>query len=143
MSVRRQGSIALVGHRAAVLAYMAFAVFPLFWLLKIAVTPERLLYTEGVAMWPSRSTLANFDSVLTKSPFPIYFRNSVLVSIATALVVAIVAALAGYALSRFRFKARGAVMFLLLLTQMFPLVMIIAPIYRILTPLHLTDNLAQ
>jgi multiple sugar transport system permease protein len=142
VSARRSGRIGrLLAHRAAVLAYMAFALFPLFWLLKIAVTPQRLLYTEGVALWPSRATLGNFTSVLLETSFPVYFRNSVIVSLATAALVVLFAAPAGYALSRFRFRLRGAVLFLLLLTQMFPLVMLIAPIYRILTPLHLTDNL--
>src|SRR4029450_5659523 len=47
----------------------------------------------------------------------------------------------GYAFSRFRFRGRYALMFVLLLTQMFPLVMLIAPIYRLMAPLGLTDNL--
>lgn len=141
MSVRRQKLLPAVGHRAAILLYLVFALFPLFWLLKISVTPTHLLYTEGVALWPSHSTLDSYRSVLTKTSFPTYFRNSVIVSLATAVMVTMVASSAGYALSRFRFRARGTVMFVLLLTQMFPLVMLIAPIYRILTPLHLTDSI--
>ncbi len=131
----------VLGHRLAIAAYVAFAVFPLFWLFKISVTPERLLYTEGVAMWPSHMTLHSYRSVLLETAFPTYFRNSVIVSLSTAVLVTLVAAAAGYAFSRFRFRARPLVMFLLLLTQMFPLVMLIAPIYRMLAPLHLTDNL--
>ena len=131
----------VLGHRLAIAAFVVFALFPLFWLLKISVTPERLLYTEGVAMWPSRMTLHSYRSVLLETAFPTYFRNSVIVSLSTAVLVTLVASGAGYAFSRFRFRARGTVMFLLLLTQMFPLVMLIAPIYRMLTPLHLTDSL--
>ena len=41
-----------IGHRAAIAAYMLFALFPLFWLIKIAVTPDRLLYSEGIRLWP-------------------------------------------------------------------------------------------
>ena len=131
----------VLGHRLGVLLYLAFALFPLFWLVKISVTPEKLLYSEGVALWPSHMTGANFVSVLLHTPFPTYFRNSVVVSLSTAALVTAVAASGGYAFSRFRFPLRGAVMFLLLLTQMFPLVMLVAPIYRILGPLGLTDNL--
>ena len=135
-------SLALtVGHRAAVACYVLFALFPLFWLVKIAVTPERLLYTEGVRMWPSQMTWANFDFVLLQSDFPAFFANSVIVSLATALAVTVVASGAGYAFSRFAFPGKYLVVFLLLLTQMFPLVMLIAPIYRLMTPLGLTDNL--
>jgi multiple sugar transport system permease protein len=135
-------SLALtLGHRAAVALYMLFALFPLFWLVKIAVTPERLLYSEGIRLWPSSTTFANFAFVLLRSDFPTFFLNSVLVSLGTALAVTLVASAAGYAFSRFRFAGKPAVVFLLLLTQMFPLVMLIAPIYRLLTPLGLTDNL--
>jgi multiple sugar transport system permease protein len=131
----------IVGHRLLILAFLAFAMLPLYWLVKISLTPERLLYTEGVALWPSRMTLDNFAFVLLKSTFPTFFRNSIVVSLGTAAIVTVIAAGAGYAFSRFRFRGRYAVMFILLLTQMFPLVMLIAPIYRLMAPLGLTDNL--
>jgi multiple sugar transport system permease protein len=129
------------GHRLLILAFLAFALLPLYWLVKISLTPDKLLYTEGVALWPSRMTLANFDFVLLNSMFPTFFLNSVIVSLGTAAVVTVLAAGAGYAFSRFRFRGRYALMFVLLLTQMFPLVMLIAPIYRLMAPLGLTDNL--
>ncbi len=44
-----------IAHRAAILAFILFALFPLFWLLKVSVTPNDLLYSEGVRMWPSRA----------------------------------------------------------------------------------------
>ena len=131
----------VTGHRLLILAFLAFALLPLYWLLKIALTPERLLYSEGVALWPSRMTLDNFVFVLLKSSFPTFFRNSIVVSLGTAAIVTVIAAGAGYAFSRFRFRGRYGVMFILLLTQMFPLVMLIAPIYRLMAPLGLTDNL--
>ncbi len=129
------------GHRIGVAAYLLFALFPLFWLVKISLTPAKLLYSEGVTLWPSAMTLDSYRAVLLHTAFPVYFRNSVTVSLATAALVTMVAASTGYSFSRFRFRGRGTVMFLLLLTQMFPLVMLIPPIYRIMTPLHLTDNL--
>lgn len=129
------------GHRLLILAFLAFALLPLYWLVKISLTPDKLLYSEGVALWPSRMTLANFDFVLLKSTFPTFFLNSIMVSVGTAAVVTVLAAGAGYAFSRFRFRGRYALMFVLLLTQMFPLVMLIAPIYRLMAPLGLTDNL--
>ena len=67
--------------------------------------------------------------------------NSVIVSVATALLVTAIASLAGYALSRFAFRGKAAVALVLLLTQTFPLVMVIPPIYRIMGQLGLTDNL--
>jgi multiple sugar transport system permease protein len=130
-----------IGHRAALAGYVLFALFPLYWLIKIAVTPDRLLFTEGVRLWPSAMSWGNFQFVLLQSDFPTFFANSVLVSLATALAVTVAASGAGYAFSRFHFAGKYIVMFVLLLTQMFPLVMLIAPMYRLMTPLGLTDNL--
>jgi multiple sugar transport system permease protein len=104
------------------------------------VTPDRLLYGEGIRLWPSRTTLDNFVYVLTQSDFPLYFTNSIIVSLSTAVVATLLAAAAAYAFSRFRFRGKLLIVFFMLLTQMFPLVMLIAPIYRLLAPLGLTDS---
>jgi multiple sugar transport system permease protein len=131
-----------IGFYAAIAAYLAFALFPLFWTVKISVTPQSILYQEGITAWPSITTFDNYLRVLRASSFPRYFLNSVIVSFATAVLVTIVASAAGYALSRFRFRGKGVVAFLLLLTQTFPLVMVIPPIYQLMGALKLTDNLA-
>ena len=135
------GSARLIGHRLALAGYVLFALFPLFWLIKIAVTPEALLYSEGVQLWPSAMSLESFTKVIVASSFPTYFKNSVIVAGGTALAVTILASLAGYAFSRFGFRGKTAIIGLMLLTQMFPIVMLIAPIYRLMTPLGLTDTL--
>jgi multiple sugar transport system permease protein len=129
------------GLYGAIAAYIAFALLPIFWTVKISVTPTDLLYSEGIRLWPSRMTLANYDSVMKASDFPRYFLNSLIVSLATAIIVTVVASAAGYALSRFRFRGKTMVSFFLLMTQTFPLVMVIPPIYRIMGSLGLTDNL--
>ena len=46
-----------IGLYAAVAAYVIFALFPIYWTLKISVTPERLLYSEGITFWPSQMPL--------------------------------------------------------------------------------------
>jgi len=139
--MRAKPVLLTVAHRLAVLAYVAFALFPLFWLLKVAVTPNDLLYSEGIRLWPSRASLGHFDFVLRHSAFPVFFRNSLIVSGSTAVVVTVLASLSGYALSRFRFHGKYWLVTLMLLTQMFPLVMLVAPIFKILSPMGLTNSL--
>ena len=130
-----------IGLYAAIAAYVIFALFPIFWTLKISVTPERLLYSEGITFWPSQTTFQNFATVLEASDFPRYFLNSVIVSVSTAAFVTVIPTLAGYAMSRFTFRGKATLAIMLLLTQTFPLVMVIPPIYRIMGQLGLTDNL--
>ena len=128
-------------HYAVVAAYVTVALFPLYWLLKVSVTPNKLLYSEGVRMWPSQTTLAHYASVLQHTDFPLFFRNSVIVSGATAFFTTVFAAGMGYALSRFVFAGKLWLVGLMLVTQMFPLVMVIAPIFRLFAPLGLTNSL--
>jgi len=137
----RPSLLSTVVHRLAITAYIVFALFPLFWLLKVSVTPNDLLYSEGVKLWPSRTTLDHYAHVLRHSAFPTFFKNSVIVSGSTAVAVTLCASLSGYALSRFSFRTKYWIVALMLLTQMFPLVMLVAPIFKILSPLGLTNSL--
>ncbi len=133
--------VARAGFYLAIGAYLIFALFPIYWTFKISVTPQSLLYTRGVTLLPAGFTLESYWKVLRASEFPRYFLNSVLVSTATAAAVTLIASAAGYALSRFRFPGKTAVAFVLLLTQTFPLVMVIPPIYRMMAQLGLLDTL--
>jgi multiple sugar transport system permease protein len=139
--LKRRRLLGDVGLYAAVAGFVVFALFPIYWTLKISVTPSDLLYSQGVTAWPTRATLRNYVGVLEATDFPRYFLNSTLVSASTSLVVTIIASAAGYAFSRFRFRGKQVVAFVLLLTQTFPLVMVIPPIYRIMGSLHLTNSL--
>jgi len=128
-------------HYLLVTLYVVVALFPLFWMLKVSITPNDLLYTEGVRLWPSRATIAHYTSVIGNTEFPLFFLNSCIVSAATSVCTTLVAASAGYAFSRFQFAGKVWIVGLMLVTQMFPLVMIVAPIFRLFAPLGLTNSL--
>jgi len=133
----------LVGKYAALLAYLTFALFPLYWLVKIALTPDRLIFTEGTQLWPSQVTLDNFNTVIFQTDFMAFFGNSLFVSLGTAAITTIIAAGAGYAFSRFVFAGKRIIIAIMLITQMFPLLMIIAPIYKIVASLGLLNSLTS
>ena len=140
--MQRHGKSYWALHYLLLAAFAMFALFPLFWLLKVSITPNDLLYGEGVRLWPSRSSFDHYASVIAHSQFPLFFRNSVIVSSTTALIATALAAAAGYGFSRYQFRAKYWIVGLMLVTQMFPLVMIIAPIFRLFKPLGLTNSLA-
>jgi multiple sugar transport system permease protein len=138
-----QRSAMTLGKYAAILFYVTFALFPLYWLLKIAVTPDRLIYSDGTRLWPSEFTLSNFTAVLFQTDFLSYFTNSLVVSLGTAALTTIFAAGAGYAFSRFNFGGKKIIIAVMLITQMFPLLMIIAPVYKIIASLGLLNSLTS
>jgi multiple sugar transport system permease protein len=128
-------------HYALLLAFVIIALFPLFWLVKVSITPNELLYSEGVRLWPSQMTFGHYVSVVRHTAFPLFFRNSVIVAGSTSVASTLIATGAGYGFSRFAFRGKWLIAGILLVTQMFPLVMIVAPIFRLLSPLGLTNSL--
>ncbi|MFN3251459.1 carbohydrate ABC transporter permease [Roseibium album] len=141
--MRQSSPLAVTGKYLALAFYVAFALFPLYWLAKIAVTPDKLIFSEGTALIPSKFTFENFQTVLLQTDFVAYFRNSLIVSIGTAAITTVIAAAAGYAFSRFDFRGKRLIIALMLITQMFPLLMIIAPIYKIVAALGLLNSLTS
>lgn len=142
-AIRRSSPILTIGKYAALAFYLIFALFPLYWLVKISITPDKLTFTEGTALWPSEATLSNFSTVIFQSDFLAYFGNSLIVSLGTAAATTLIAAGAGYAFSRFNFGGKRLIIALMLVTQMFPLLMIIAPIYKIVAAAGLLNSLTS
>ncbi len=142
-AIRRKNPLLAIGKALAIAFFLVWSLFPIYWLIKIAITPDMLIFTEGTRLFPSSWTLDNFNRVIWHSDFMRFFANSLIVSLLTAAVTTLVAAAAGYAFSRFEFAGKKLVIALMLLTQMFPLLMIIAPIYKIIAGLGLLNSLTS
>jgi multiple sugar transport system permease protein len=143
MQMTRPRPVLAIAKYLVLLTYLTFALFPLYWLLKIAITPDQLIYTEGTRLWPSSMTIDNFRTVLFQTDFIFYFGNSLYVSFGTAALTTLIAAGAGYAFSRFDFGGKRIIIAVMLITQMFPLLMIIAPIYKIVASLGMLNSLTS
>ena len=89
---------------------------------------------------PSGLGAGNFVHLLTATDFPRWLANSFIVALAVTAVGVVVSATAGYALSRFRFFGRLAVLNSLLVTQIFPATMLLLPIFLILVQFKLINT---
>ncbi|MBN9255034.1 MULTISPECIES: carbohydrate ABC transporter permease [unclassified Mesorhizobium] len=128
-------------HYAVLLIYVVAALFPLYWLVKVSITPNDILYKQGTDLLPSRFSLEHYATVVGKSDFLLFFRNSIIVSGVTAIASTLLATASGYAFSRFVFRGKFWIVGLMLVTQMFPLVIVITPIFSIFGVLGLTNSL--
>ena len=129
---------------ALLLVMVIVTVYPLLWVLTIALSggqslaiadlpaqPSRLDLLRAVVPWPERFSLENFTSVMTDQPFARWMWNSAIVSAATTVVGVFLASTAAYAFSRFRFPGRRAGMMSFLVSQMFPGTLMLIPLYII------------
>ena len=132
----------------ALSAAVLFAVYPLLWVVSVALSEGGMSSQGGAVPWPSRPTLDNFGVVLGASNpekawlFWRQLANSLVVSLATAVVAIAIAIPAAYALARFKFVGARGGMRALLATQMFPTVASAVPLYLLLEALHLLDSRA-
>jgi len=128
-----------------VVAGVVFAVYPLLWVVSVALSPDAMSEHARALPWPDHPSLSSFVAVLgigegRTGVFARQVANSLLVSLATALVAVAVATPAAYALARFRFVGKGWGVRVLLATQMFPAVASAVPLYLLLEALHLLDS---
>ena len=101
---------------------------------------------EEVTKWPPKflPEVLNFDNFIAvwsgDSSIKIPFINSLIVSISAMILTVILGVLAAYAVSRFKFKGRKFFLFLVIVTQMFSAVILIGPMYKIMTELNLLNT---
>ena len=107
-----------------------FTVVPLYVMITSAVKP--LVDVQGAFQWwPSNITLQPFIDIWSTVPLAKYFVNSLVVSISATAFSVIIAIFASYAISRYRFRGRGAFSGVVLSTQMFPGVLFLLPLFVI------------
>jgi ABC-type glycerol-3-phosphate transport system permease component len=108
-----------------------FAVFPLYWMIVTALSRLGSSRGAGQPLWPTTVTFDNFIYVFTQVPLGLWLFNSAFVAVTVATGATFVGAMAGYSLSRFRFRWTGLFMLLIIATQLMPPTSIIIPLYRI------------
>lgn len=130
------GTYLLVGILAVI------ALFPFYWMLRTAFTPRADAFSLHPAVWPGRVTWDNFVRVVSSPtvPFGVYFRNSVIVSFATTVLVVVAGSFGAYALARLDFRGKNAFGIALLIIQMFPPVVLIIPLFVVMAALRLVDT---
>ena len=94
--------------------------FPVFWILLTSLKAAGEIYAWPPVFLPRHPTFKNYVAVLFQSNLGRYIVNSVLVSSLTTVSVIFLAALAGYALARLRFKGAGFLLIYFLSLSMFP-----------------------
>ncbi|GGZ21115.1 ABC transporter permease [Streptomyces inusitatus] len=130
----RGASVAL---HATLVAACLVALFPIAFILLVSIRGESG-WTAPLEM--TGFTLSNYAHVLGDTEFLTWMLNSIAIAGGTMLVGVLISASAGYALSRMRFPGHAPLMWTFLVCQMFPVAVLIVPLYNILGALGLLDS---
>ncbi|WP_313180544.1 carbohydrate ABC transporter permease [Lacrimispora sp.] len=126
----------------AVLIFMAsFIVVPVLWMISTAFKTEPQTYYSQPKWIPDPFSLDSFRKFFNTYNFGRMTLNSLVVCLSAMVICVACACLAGYGVTRFRFKGRKQLMSFLLITQMFPGVMLVVPFYAVLSKYHLVNSL--
>ena len=139
---RKRSTVASVGLHATLVVATFCALFPIAWVLLSSIKPASEIRRSEIHLFAS-PTLENYRTLLGDTDFPYWFLNSVIVAAFTMVFGIAMSATAGYALSRFNFPGKRGLMWTFLLTQMFPVAILIVPIYTIMANLGLIDTKAS
>ncbi|GAA3733525.1 multiple sugar transport system permease protein [Spinactinospora alkalitolerans] len=137
---RRAGGRAL--QYTALLGYLAFLAFPLVWLVSTAFKTSREMARLDPTWIPLEPTLDNFVQALGEQDIIGAAQRSLVVALASAVLVVAMALPASYALARHRSRLNAAALGWVLVSQVFPFILLIIPLFMILRQLGLVNSLA-
>lgn len=116
-------------------------VFPLFWMIVTSLKPQFELFRRPPSLLPQQVTFEHYWRLLTETPFPHYFLNSVILSAATTALVIAVATLGAYSLVRFSYKGRETLALMVLFTYLLPSVVLLIPLYLLMVWIGISNTL--
>ena len=139
MRARRRAAHAAI--YAILIVVTLIMLFPVAWMLTVSVRPNVEVMKIPPDWIPAVFTLDAYVKVLSSGRYLRTFANTYFVALAVTLLSLFIGAMAAYALARFRFRGQRVVLMFLITTQMFPLVLLCIPYFRMVVKIGLYDTL--
>ena len=134
-----------LGHAASygfLLVLLVVVLFPFYWMTVTALKSEEQMRSLASMFWPDPVVLDNFRHLLAQTDFVAWFKNSVLVAVASTLLATAIGTIGAYSLARLRFLGRAFMSSAVLITYLVPPSILFIPLYAQIRNLGLADSLA-
>jgi multiple sugar transport system permease protein len=129
------------GKYLGLCCYLVFLGFPLLWLVSVSLKGERELASIHPRLIPHHFVWDNYRVALVDQGLARSALNSLQTALGATIIVVLIAVPAAYALTRLRSALRTGTTVWILLSQVFPTILIIIPVFLILKDLHLLNSL--
>ena len=126
----------------ALAGFILFLGFPLIWLVSASIKSSQELAALDMSLLPRQFHWDNYAVALQKQGILRSAFNSLVVALLTMVLVVVLSIPASYALARFKGRMRAVGVGWILVSQVFPVILIIIPLFVILRDVHLVDTLA-
>ena len=138
--VRTLDLVGLIATIATVIGAILWA-FPLYWGVVTSLKPEADVVKAGVQILPENWTLDSYTYALFDTKIGVWYVNSLATSLATTLIVVIMSAGAGYAISQLNFPGRRILWWMILASFMVPIQALIVNHFILFSQFHLINTL--
>lgn len=138
--MRKRPAASIVKY-VSVILLSSLVFLPLYWILINSFKTMPELTSPQPTFFPHTFTLEHYTNLFTQVNFLRYFYNSVVVAVASTLVIIVLGALAAYSIYRCRYRGRKALFVLFLSIYVFPRVLVLIPLFVVFSRLHLIDTL--
>ncbi len=118
----------------------SIVIFPLYWMFTISLKLPREIYRMPW-FWPDNPTLRNYHILIDEKGLLTNIRNSLIVATSVTVVSLLISSFTGYSIVRFRYRFRGLVGRIILLTYLTPGSLLFIPLSIIVAKLHLGNSL--
>ncbi|MEV5609315.1 carbohydrate ABC transporter permease [Streptomyces sp. NPDC052225] len=129
------------GQYLALLCYMVFLAFPFLWLLSTSFKSPQELGSIDPTWLPRHPSLDNYREAFDAQPLLHSALNSLTVAVSASLISVTIAVPAAYVMVRYRTRVSQAGTVWILVSQMFPFVLVIIPLFLVLKNLHMIDSI--
>jgi multiple sugar transport system permease protein len=136
----KTGKAARAGQYLALLAYLVFLAFPFLWLISTAFKPARELGSLHPTWIPKDPTLTNFRQAFDEQPLLDAALNSLVAAVGAALIAVLIATPMAYVMARHRTRLAKAATGWVVVSQAFPFVLLIIPLFLVLKNLRLINS---
>lgn len=113
---------------------------PFIWIITTSIKPQDQIFTIPISYFPKQVTLQHYIHAWKTEPLIRWYTNTIIVSVSSTVLGMILATLAGYGFSRFRIKGRLPLLVIILLSQMFPQILIVIPYFVWMSRFNLVDS---
>lgn len=139
--MKRKTFLADAATHAGLIAFMFFLVFPLLWMLSTSLKSTAEIYAGAASLIPAELSTVHYRTVLEEQNILSSMVNSLIVGIFSTAIAVVIALPGAYALARYRTRLNSVVLGWILGSQIFPVILVLIPLYLLLRMMFLTDSL--
>lgn len=136
--IKIQPSQAVVYVLISVLAIIM--IFPFFWVVSCSLRPSDQLLASPPRLLPTELSFYAFKHVLQETNIPLFFMNSVIISLTATVLCIVISLPAAYSFARHKYKGKMFFLLIILLCNMVPQASTLVPLYRSLNMLGLLNR---